>query len=244
MRRVRQRNGAAPAPAPVSESASAYRSAAVSGRLVRSGARATAAMVALVTALSGCALGAVPEPAPTGTALRAQAEQHYRDYRAVTTGVQELIYDGAWDVEVASFGMQPSAAGCRDGSYRFDLTRSTTIDPAAQDRVSADVREYLEDEGFQIEEQNLGSGTAQSRDLIVRDQGDFSRLMVTFIANGAVLVTAATVCWPGERNELSALMFGGVTLSEGYLPRTEAPGDPLFFGVTPGEPGFAPAPIS
>lgn len=37
-------------------------------------------------------------------------------------------------------------------------------------------------------------------------------------------------------------MVGGAAFSEGHLPREESPSDPLFFGVTPGEPGFGPTP--
>ncbi|PPG02753.1 hypothetical protein C5E06_09890 [Pseudoclavibacter sp. RFBI5] len=62
--------------------------------------------------------------------------------------------------------------------------------------------------------------------------------MVTFIANVSVLVTADTKCWARDRSALSKDMFGGVTLANGYFPREEAPSDPLFFGVTPGEPAY------
>ncbi|WAA66689.1 hypothetical protein [Microbacterium oxydans] len=179
---------------------------------------------------------------PTGDELVAQAEQHYLDYRGVTNDIQALIFDGPWPVEVGSFGMQPSGAGCPDGSYKFDLARSTQVDPAQHAALSESVREHLIEEGYDVEGQDLGSGEAKSTDVIVRKQGDFSLLMVTFIANGSVSVTATTKCWPGDRIELSDLMFGGATLSEGYLPREESPSDPLFFGVTPGEPAFGPTP--
>ncbi|MFK0402249.1 hypothetical protein ACIQTT_07975 [Microbacterium sp. NPDC090225] len=179
---------------------------------------------------------------PTGSELVAQAEQHYLDYRRVTNDVQALIFDGPWQTEISAFGMQPSGAGCGDDAYKFDLTRTTQIDPGEQDALRDEVSRHLTDAGFEVEGQELGSGKAQSSDVIVREQGDFSRLMVTFIANGSVLVTATTKCWPGDRAELSKLIFGGVTLSEGYLPREESPSDPLFFGVTPGEPAFGPTP--
>lgn len=179
---------------------------------------------------------------PTGDELVAQAKQHYFDYRSITNDVQALIYDGPWEAETGSFGMQPSAAGCGDNGYKFDLTRTTQVDPDAQDALRDEVRRYLADAGFELEGQELGSGKAQSSDVIVRQQGDFSLLMVTFIANGSVLVTATTKCWPGDRNEISREIFGGVTLSEGYLPREESPSDPLFFGVTPGEPAFGSTP--
>lgn len=200
--------------------------------------RALGATTVVALSVTGCA-GDSP---PTGDELFDQAEQHYRDYRAVTNDVQSLIFDGPWEASVGSFGMQPSGAGCPDDSYKFDLTRITEVESSEQSDLSAAVRGHLEDAGFEVESQELGSGEAASLDVIVRKQGDFSLLMVTFIANGSVLVTATTPCWPGDRNELSDMMFGGVTLGEGYLPRAESPSDPLFFGVTPGEPSWRPSP--
>ncbi|MFJ4253628.1 hypothetical protein [Microbacterium sp. NPDC090003] len=203
--------------------------------------RMSAVVAVLALALTGCVNGG-DGMTPTGDELVAQAKQHYFDYRSITNDVQALIYDGPWEAEIGSFGMQPSAAGCGDNGYKFDLTRTTQVDPDAQDAMRDEVRRYLTDAGFEVEGQELGSGEVQSSDVIVRRQGDFSLLMVTFIANGSVLVKANTKCWPGDRNEISQEIFGGVTLSEGYLPRKESPSDPLFFGVTPGEPSFAPTP--
>lgn len=203
--------------------------------------RMSAVVAVVAVALTGCVNGG-DGMTPTGDELVAQAKQHYLDYRSITNDVQALIYDGPWEAEIGSFGMQPSAAGCGDNGYKFDLTRTTQVDPDAQGALRDEVRRHLTDAGFEVEDQDLGSGDAQSSDVIVREQGDFSQLMVTFIANGSVLVTATTKCWPGDRAELSKLIFGGVTLSEGYLPREESPSDPLFFGVTPGEPAFGPTP--
>jgi len=177
---------------------------------------------------------------PTGDELVAQAKQHYLDYRGVTNEVQALIDEGPWQADVGTFGMQPSGAGCPDGSYNFSLTRATHVDPAEHSAMADAVRTYLEDAGYELEGMNLGSAESGSADIIVRKQGDFSVLMVTFIHNGNILVSADTKCWPGDRAELSKAIFGGVYLSEGYLPAEEAPSDPLFFGVTPGEPGFRP----
>jgi hypothetical protein len=203
---------------------------------------AAAATTVVALALTGCANDGDGRAVPAGDELLAEATQHYRDYRGVTNDVQALIFDGPWPVDVAGFGMQPSGAGCPDGSYKFVLVRSTEVDAAQHPALSASVREYLVDAGYDVEGQELGSGRSKSVDVIVRKQGDFSALMVTFIANGSVLVTATTRCWPGDRHELRDLLFGGVTLSEGYLPREESPNDPLFFGVTPGEPAFGPTP--
>ncbi|WP_157432207.1 hypothetical protein [Agromyces italicus] len=179
---------------------------------------------------------------PTGDELVTQAKQHYFDYRAVTNDIQALIDEGPWEARIGSFGMQPSSAGCPDGSYNFSLTRSTHVDPAEHDELADAVRTYLEDAGYEYEGVNLGSAESGSSDVIVRKQGDFSLLMVTFIHNGNVLVSAETKCWPGDDNELSDAIFGDAILSEGYLPREEAPSDPLFFGVTPGQPEFGPTP--
>lgn len=200
-----------------------------------------AVLAVLALALTGC-VNEGDGMTPTGDELVAQAEQHYLDYRSITNDVQALIHDGPWQLDIASYGMQPSKAGCSADSYKFDLTRSTTVEPDEQRALSEAVVDYLTTAGYEVEGQDLGSGSAASTDVIVRKQGDFSLLMVTFIANGSVLVTATTKCWPGDRNEISEQIFGGVTLSEGYLPREESPSDPLFFGVTPGEPAFGPTP--
>lgn len=204
--------------------------------------RITAAMAVLGLVLTGCTNEGDGMATPTGDELVAQAKQHHLDYREVTNGVQALIYDGPWEAPGGSFGMQPAGAGCPDNSYKFDLARTTKVDPAQHAEQSAAVQKYLIDAGYELDGMDLGSGEMQSSDVIVRKQGDFSLLMVTFITNGNVLVTATTKCWPGDRYELSDLMFGGVNLSEGYLPREESPSDPLFFGVTPGEPAFGPTP--
>ena len=175
---------------------------------------------------------------PTGDELVAQAKQHYLDYRTVTNDVQALIFDGAWEADIGSYGMQPSPEGCGDGTYRFDFTRTTKVAEEEQDAARDRVLSYLK-ASYEIEGQDLGSGDSQSTDLIVNKQGDFSQLMVTFIANGSVLVTAITKCWPGDADELSDLIFGDVNLAEGYLPAEESPSDPLFFGITPGEPAYS-----
>lgn len=175
---------------------------------------------------------------PAGDELLSQAEEHYTSYRTVTNAVQALILDGPWAVEPSEFGMQPAGAGCPDDSYKFSLTRQANVEPDQQAAMSEAIREYLEDQDYSVETQDLGSGSAESRDIIVREQGDFSMLMVTFIQNGSVLVTATTKCWPGDRYELGDMLFGDATLSQGYLPREESPSDELFFGITPGEPAF------
>lgn len=190
--------------------------------------------------LTGCVDGKDGMDTVTGEELVDQAEQHYRDYRTVTNDVQRLIFDGPWQTDIGSYGMQPVDLGCDAGQYAFDLVRTTRVDPAAQASMRESVVAYLEDAGFDLEEQELGDGDSQSTDVIVRKQGDFSQLMVTFIANGSVLVSATTACWPGDADELGDLLFGDAVLAEGYLPREESPDDPLFFGVTPGEPSFRP----
>lgn len=208
--------------------------------------RITAAMAVLALALTGCANEGDAMATPTGDELVAQAKQHYLDYRGVTNELQALIFDGPWEVPDGSYGMVPSSSGCPADSYKFELTRSTHVDPDTQEALSGAVRAHLTDAGYEVEGQDLGSGEVQSTDVIVRKQRDFSLLMVTFVSNGNVLVTATTTCWPGDEHELADLLFGDAVLSEGYLPREESPSDPLFFGVTPGEPAFGqtPAPSS
>ncbi len=198
------------------------------------------ALAMLATAaLTGCMTGE-QMTTPTGDELFAQAREHYFSYRTVTNAVQALIHDGPWGSDGGSYGMEPSGAGCDDGTYKFDLLRDTQIDPATLPEVTDRVRDYLNGQGFTVTGWDLGSGVYATHDLHVRDQGDFDLLMITFFTNGGVIVAAETRCWPGDYIKLGDLMFGDVYLSEGYLPREESPSDPLFFGVTPGDPQFLP----
>jgi hypothetical protein len=194
------------------------------------------AVLVLAAGLAGCAPA---EPAPTGDQLVDQARQHYVEYRTITNDIQALIFTGPWESDIGGYGMQPTDLGCRDDEYSFDFTRVTRVPSDDHAALNDGVLAYLEEAGYEVEGQQLGSGTSQSLDLIVRDQAPFRQLMITTIGNGSVLVTAETVCWPGDPDELSELIFGSVNLSQGYLPAEESPTDPLFFGITPGEPAFS-----
>ena len=178
---------------------------------------------------------------PTGDELYKRAEKLYFEYREVVNGVLAAIHDGPWEVSDGGYGMEVAGAGCGDG-WNFSLARATTVDPAQQDRMRQDAADYLTDAGYEVEGMDLGSGEVTSSDVIVREQGVFSLLTVTFVNNGNVLVIADTVCQPGSHFELDDMIFGGVRVVEGYLPREESPSDPLFFGVTPGDPQFLPSP--
>lgn len=201
------------------------------------GALVGAASVVALAILTGCGGGQMAEP--TGDELYAQAEALYFDYRETTNGVQAQIDEGPWTVGGggAGYGMQPSGAGCGDG-WKFDLSRATTIDTGDMDAARQAVADHLTDAGFEVEGMDLGTGEVTSSDVIVREQGVFSLLTVTFVSNGNVLVTATTTCNAGDPSELSDMLFGGVRLADGYLPTEEAPSDPLFFGITPGDPQF------
>ncbi|MCP2635287.1 hypothetical protein K0817_001735 [Microbacterium sp. HD4P20] len=205
----------------------------------RPAAAFAAVMVFAVSILSGCGGGPVAEP--SGDELYAQAEEVYLEYREIVNGALAVIYDGPWSVGDGAYGMEPSTAGCGDG-WNFSLTRTTNVDPAEQDRMRQDVADYLTEAGYEVEGMDLGSGEVTSSDVIVREQGIFSLLTVTFVNNGNVVVLADTVCRPGDHFELADMLFGDVYLAEGYLPREESPSDALFFGITPGDPQFLPSP--
>lgn len=207
--------------------------------LVR-GSLTAAVVLVVVSILTGCGGGPVAEP--TGDELYSQAEQVYFEYREVVNGVLAAIDDGPWAVGDGAYGMEPAGAGCGDDGWNFSLTRSTKVDPAEQDRLRQAAADYLIDAGYEVDGMDLGSGEVTSSDVIVREQGVFSLLTVTFVNNGNVLVIADTACHPGDRFELGDMLFGGVYLAEGYLPREESPSDPLFFGITPGDPQFLPSP--
>lgn len=194
-------------------------------------------MVATATiVLTGCG-GTVAEP--TGDELYERAESLYMDFRTKTNAVLAAVHDGPWDIADGGYGMSPSGVGCGDG-WKFDLTRSTTIDPAVIDDKRAAAAAALVSEGFEVENMDLGSGEVTSSDVIVREQDVYSLLTVTFVNNGNVLVTATTPCNPGDKFELGERLFGTETLRNGYLPQQESPSDPLFFGITPGDPQFLP----
>jgi hypothetical protein len=214
----------------------------------RQGARAiprvraalAAAVVLMVSILTGC--GGAPVAEPSGDELYAQAEEVYFEYREFLNGLLAVVHDGPWEVrDSGAYGMVPSSGGCGDG-WKYTLSRSTTVDPAEQDRVRQEVADYLTDAGYEVEGMDLGSGEVTSSDVIVREQGLFSLLTVTFVNNGNVLVVADTACHAGDGNELGDMLFGDAQLAKGYLPREESPSDPLFFGITPGDPQFLPSP--
>ena len=208
----------------------------------RRGAKAVLAATVLlaVSILTGCGGGPVAQP--TSDELYAQAEEVYFEYREFVNGLLAVIHDGPWEVgESGAYGMVPSSTGCGDG-WNFGLTRSTTVDPAEQDRLRQEVADYLTDAGYEVEGMDLGSGEVTSSDVIVREQGLFSLLTVTFVNHGNILVLADTACHPGDHLELGDMLFGDARLAEGYLPQRESPSDPLFFGITPGDPQFLPSP--
>jgi hypothetical protein len=197
------------------------------------------AIVFAVSILTGC--GGSPVAQPSGDDLYTQAEKVYFEYREAVNGVLAVIHDGPWEVGDGPYGMEPSSVGCGDG-WNFSLARSTKVDPAQQDQLRQDVADYLTDAGYEVEGMDLGSGEVTSSDVIVREQAPFSLLTVTFINNGNVLVVADTACHPGDHFELNDMLFGDAQLAKGYLPRQESPADPLFFGITPGDPQFLPSP--
>lgn len=195
--------------------------------------------LAMMGTLTACGGGPM-KTEPAGDALYASAESLYMTYRETTNRVLARVDDGPWQVGEGGYGMTPSGVGCGDG-WKFDLTRSTTVETADVPALRQAVAEQLVDEGFDVEGMDLSSETVASGDVIVREQGVYSLLTVTFVDNGNVLVKASTICQPGDRRELRDRIFGTEPLEYGYLPLEEAPTDPLFFGITPGEPRFSPS---
>lgn len=177
----------------------------------------------------------------TDEQLYERAESLYMEYRTQTNEVLALIDEGAWVVNDGGYGMSPSGVGCGDG-WKFDLTRSTIVDPAAQPRMRQAVVEHLAARGYEVAGMDLASQTVASGDVIVREQGVYSLLTVTFVSNGSVLVKATTPCQSGDQQVLRQRIFGDEMLEFGYLPQEESPADPLSFGITPGDPRFLPSP--
>ena len=173
--------------------------------------------------------------------LYAEAEQTYFDYRGLVNELQLALHEGTWEIgQLGSYGMQPLR--CDDGNgYYSSLHRNVVLDGDKRKDYADLAEQFLAEQGFSPARGTLGADDHEGQliQVIVRDEGDFAMLLVEFRKNGNIGISADTRCRPGDSYELSDLLFGGVYLSEGYLPiDTESPTDPLFFGITPGDPQF------
>lgn len=190
--------------------------------------------------MTGCAT--TPHtPAPTGDALVASAEENYLRYRGFVNDLQSTLSTGPWEIgQIGSYGMQPGSCAS-DTGYEFTLRRTLLADPADTATNADTVTAFLRDAGMSPKSRTLGEENDPGKlvQVGVRDEGDFSQLLIQFYGDGRIRVSATTVCWPGDAKELREAIFGDVYLTEGYLPTdVEAPTDPLFFGITPGDPQF------
>ncbi|MFK3835144.1 hypothetical protein [Microbacterium sp. NPDC087868] len=181
-----------------------------------------------------------PALAPAGDDLIADAEKTYIEYRTLVNGVQSVLSSGPWIVgQLGKYGMQPSRCD-NDTGYQFSLGRLLRLDVADRDSNADAIEQHLLDIGMTPGRRTLGDGAKSLIQIEARDQQGLEQLLIEFGSNGTAVVSATTTCRPGDAYELSNLLFGGVYLSEGYLPiDTESPTDPLFFGITPGDPQFA-----
>lgn len=175
---------------------------------------------------------------PTQDEQFEKAESLYLAYRETTNGLLAVIHDGPW--EVATYGITPTQGSCDDG-WQFDFARTTTIDPESITAIRDAAAEHLENEGFDVEDMDLGNDSISSRDLIVREQGVYSLLTVTFVDNGNVAVAATTACNAGDPDAIAERVFGGNPLDAGPLPKQESPSDPVQFRVEPAEPSPTPS---
>lgn len=202
--------------------------------------RALKSVLALagVLVLAGCTVG---ETVPSGHSLYDDAEENYVRYRGFVNDLQSTMSEKDWEIDqLGAYGMQPIECDAAS-QYRFDLNRSIVLDASKREDYADTVEEFLANKGMTVQRSVLGADDQQGQltQLMVRDEGDFSLLLVEIRQDGRVRVAVETVCWPGDRDELSALLFHGERLGAGYLPTdVESPTDPLFFGITPGEPRF------
>ncbi|QMU96544.1 hypothetical protein FVO59_04470 [Microbacterium esteraromaticum] len=178
---------------------------------------------------------------PSGEALYAEAESNYLRYRGFVNELQSSLSTQPWRIgQLGSYGMQPSECD-GPGTYQFRLDRAVQLDAAQRVEYADTVESFLNDKGMTPSRGTLGSDSQEGQliQVKVRDEGDFELLLIEIGKTGDVLISARTACWPGDRAELSERLFGGVYLGDGYLPvDTESPTDPLFFGITPGDPQF------
>jgi hypothetical protein len=187
--------------------------------------------------LTGCGAN----PVPTGDQLYAEAKTTYFDYREGVNELQLALHDGPWEIgQVGSYGMQPLECDNGDGYY-FSLHRNVRLDGSQREDYADTAERFLKEQGFSPTRGTLGADDhdGQLIQVAVRNEEEFALLLVEFRKNGNIGISADTPCHPGDSYELSALLFGGMYLSEGYLPvDAESPRDPLFFGITPGDPQF------
>lgn len=192
--------------------------------------------------------GCQSEPAPTGQALYADAEKKYFEYREFVNGVQSVLSTGPWEIgQLGEYGMQPDR--CDNGrGYRFDLGRILRLDRADREKNADAIEQYLIDIGLSPHRRALGDGERSLTQIVIREEAGLELLLVEFGKTGAVSISATTMCRTGDAFELSDLTFGDVYFLDDYLPvDAEAPTDPLFFGITPGDPQFVrdtPAPTT
>lgn len=188
--------------------------------------------------MTGCT---VSEPAPSGSSLFDEAEANYLRYRGFVNELQSTLSTEDWEIgQLGVYGMQPVECDGA-GQYRFDLNRSIALDGAQREAYADTVEGFLSDNDMSPRRSVLGDDDQEGQliQVTVRDEGDFSLLLVEIRQDGRVRIAAETTCWPGDRDELSTLLFHGERLGAGYLPTdVESPADPLFFGITPGEPQF------
>ncbi len=180
-------------------------------------------------------------PAPTGGSLYADAKKSYLSYREVVNELQLAYHDGPWKVGgLGSYGMQPNQCDNNSG-YKFTLYRSILLDGSKREEYADIAEHFLKEQGLSPTREVIGAddNDGQLVQVVVRDEGDFELFLVKILKSGNVSINVDTACRPGDAFELSDMLFGGVYLSEGYLPTdVESPTDPLFFGITPGEPQF------
>ncbi|MCK2030461.1 hypothetical protein [Microbacterium galbinum] len=196
----------------------------------------TLAVIGVIT-MTGCT---ATEPAPSGQPLFDEAEANYLRYRGFVNDLQSTLSTDAWTIgQIGVYGMQP--VECDANQYRFDLNRSIALDGTQREEYADTVETFFTGHDMSPRRSVLGRDDQEGQliQITVRDQGDFSLLLVEIRRDGQLRIAAETTCWPGDRNELSRLIFHGERLGEGYLPiDTESPTDPLFFGITPGDPQF------
>ncbi|WP_156118232.1 hypothetical protein [Microbacterium sp. ZOR0019] len=192
-----------------------------------------------VIVMTGCTVNG---PAPQGQALFDEAEENYLRYRGFVNELQTTLADEDWTIgQLGVYGMQPVECD-GDDQYRFDLNRSIQLDGSQREAYAKTVEEFLTDNDMTPQRRVLGENDQEGQliQVTVRDEGDFSQLLIEIRKDGRVRIAAETVCWPGNAFDLSDMLFGDIYFLGDYLPSdVESPTDPLFFGITPGDPQFA-----
>lgn len=195
-------------------------------------------IAALITAsLTAC------QPSGGEGALQESADELYatgeRAFSAVleeTAGVQRLLSDGEWRVD--AYGALPVECELESGGpgYEFRVDRALVGADFDIRSVPGDIVAQLRSAGWETagvaQERLLDDGSSSAvLQAWISPGGKLKRVYLSFYeATGTVLLSAASVCFPGDQWELYRQVFpDDSSLVQPLYPGVEVPGAPVKF---------------